>query len=102
MPCIDSKKKPYCTGLMDGLWKVIMSYRPPPQPAAHRRRGGLCASGEGASGDWSQRSVGPRRAGHTAEWRRVSVRWDEALGDAPCFYSEDPWGNRIEFIASPS
>lgn len=42
------------------------------QQLAHRRRGGLCTRGEGASSDWSQRSGRPRRAEHAAEWRRVS------------------------------
>lgn len=28
------------------------------------------------------------------------VVWDDALADAHRFYSEDPWGNRIELIAS--
>jgi catechol 2,3-dioxygenase-like lactoylglutathione lyase family enzyme len=27
------------------------------------------------------------------------VIWDDALGDVRRFYSEDPWGNRIELIA---
>ena len=27
------------------------------------------------------------------------VIWDEALADARRFYSEDPWGNRIELLA---
>jgi fluoroacetyl-CoA thioesterase len=30
----------------------------------------------------------------------VPVAWDDALGDTHRFYSEDPWGNRIEFITS--
>jgi hypothetical protein len=30
----------------------------------------------------------------------ATVIWDDALGDARRFYSEDPWGNRIEFLAS--
>ena len=28
------------------------------------------------------------------------VTWDEALPSERRFYSEDPWGNRIEFLAS--
>ena len=27
------------------------------------------------------------------------VIWDDALADAHRFYSEDPWGNRIELLA---
>ena len=27
------------------------------------------------------------------------VIWDAALGDAPRFHSQDPWGNRIELLA---
>ena len=27
------------------------------------------------------------------------VIWDDALGDATRFHSEDPWGNRIELLA---
>ncbi len=27
------------------------------------------------------------------------VTWDDALADARRFYSEDPWGNRIELLA---
>jgi hypothetical protein len=27
------------------------------------------------------------------------VIWDDALTDAHRFYSEDPWGNRIELLA---
>lgn len=29
---------------------------------------------------------------------RYPVTWDEALLDERRFYSEDPWGNRIEFL----
>lgn len=29
------------------------------------------------------------------------VSWDESLPGVPRFYSEDPWGNRIEFVAAP-
>jgi catechol 2,3-dioxygenase-like lactoylglutathione lyase family enzyme len=27
------------------------------------------------------------------------VTWDEALPDAPRFYTADPWGNRLELLA---
>jgi hypothetical protein len=27
------------------------------------------------------------------------VIWDDALADAARFYSQDPWGNRIELLA---
>lgn len=30
----------------------------------------------------------------------VRVEWDEALADARRFYTEDPWGNRLELLAS--
>ena len=30
----------------------------------------------------------------------VKVQWDAALEDARRFYTEDPWGNRIELLAS--
>jgi catechol 2,3-dioxygenase-like lactoylglutathione lyase family enzyme len=30
----------------------------------------------------------------------AKVLWDEALGEDRRFYSEDPWGNRIELLAS--
>lgn len=30
------------------------------------------------------------------------VTWDEALPGERRFYSADPWGNRIEFLAAPS
>jgi hypothetical protein len=29
------------------------------------------------------------------------VMWDEALPRAQRFYTDDPWGNRIELLASP-
>jgi 8-oxo-dGTP pyrophosphatase MutT (NUDIX family) len=29
------------------------------------------------------------------------VRWDQALADERRFYTADPWGNRIEFLAEP-
>ena len=29
----------------------------------------------------------------------VKVLWDDALDDVRRFYSEDPWGNRIELVA---
>jgi hypothetical protein len=28
------------------------------------------------------------------------VTWDDALPGERRFYSEDPWGNRIEFLAA--
>lgn len=30
----------------------------------------------------------------------VEVLWDDALDDIQRFYAEDPWGNRIEFLAT--
>jgi catechol 2,3-dioxygenase-like lactoylglutathione lyase family enzyme len=30
----------------------------------------------------------------------AKVVWDEALQGTRRFYSEDPWGNRLEFVAS--
>jgi catechol 2,3-dioxygenase-like lactoylglutathione lyase family enzyme len=30
----------------------------------------------------------------------VEVRWDETLEGVSRFYSDDPWGNRLEFLAS--
>jgi catechol 2,3-dioxygenase-like lactoylglutathione lyase family enzyme len=30
----------------------------------------------------------------------AKVVWDGALGDVRRFYSEDPWGNRIELLAA--
>jgi catechol 2,3-dioxygenase-like lactoylglutathione lyase family enzyme len=30
----------------------------------------------------------------------VEVRWDDALGGVRRFYAEDPWGNRLEFVAA--
>jgi hypothetical protein len=29
------------------------------------------------------------------------ITWDDALSDERRFYSADPWGNRIEFLAGP-
>jgi hypothetical protein len=29
----------------------------------------------------------------------ASVRWDQALPGERRFYTDDPWGNRIEFLA---
>jgi catechol 2,3-dioxygenase-like lactoylglutathione lyase family enzyme len=30
----------------------------------------------------------------------AKVTWDEALEDVRRFYSEDPWGNRVEFLTA--
>jgi catechol 2,3-dioxygenase-like lactoylglutathione lyase family enzyme len=30
----------------------------------------------------------------------AKVLWDDELADVRRFYSEDPWGNRIEFLAN--
>ncbi|MBS1678014.1 MAG: glyoxalase [Actinobacteria bacterium] len=32
----------------------------------------------------------------------VPVEWDDTLPGERRFYSEDPWGNRIEFLARPA
>ncbi len=32
----------------------------------------------------------------------ATVAWDQALGDVRRFFSEDPWGNRIELLARPA
>lgn len=32
----------------------------------------------------------------------ATVLWDEALDEVRRFYSEDPWGNRIELVAARS
>jgi hypothetical protein len=29
----------------------------------------------------------------------AEVRWDERLGDRRRFYTDDPWGNRLELLA---
>jgi catechol 2,3-dioxygenase-like lactoylglutathione lyase family enzyme len=47
--------------------------------------------------------VGPAELGQLAERLTAAgapVTWDETLPDARRFYSADPWGNRIEFLAS--
>lgn len=31
---------------------------------------------------------------------KAKVQWDDALEDVWRFYSEDPWGNRIELLAA--
>jgi catechol 2,3-dioxygenase-like lactoylglutathione lyase family enzyme len=31
----------------------------------------------------------------------AQVQWDEALPDVRRFYTADPWGNRIELLATP-
>ena len=31
----------------------------------------------------------------------VEVRWDDALAGVERFYADDPWGNRLEFMAAP-
>jgi catechol 2,3-dioxygenase-like lactoylglutathione lyase family enzyme len=30
----------------------------------------------------------------------VAVHWDDALSGAQRFYTEDPWGNRLEIVAA--
>jgi catechol 2,3-dioxygenase-like lactoylglutathione lyase family enzyme len=32
----------------------------------------------------------------------VEVAWDDALADVRRFYTEDPWGNRVELLARGS
>jgi catechol 2,3-dioxygenase-like lactoylglutathione lyase family enzyme len=47
--------------------------------------------------------VAPAELGPLAERLAAAghpVAWDEALPGERRFYSEDPWGNRIEFLAS--
>jgi catechol 2,3-dioxygenase-like lactoylglutathione lyase family enzyme len=47
--------------------------------------------------------LGPRELEALAERLAAAgapVTWDEALPGERRFYSEDPWGNRIEFLAS--
>jgi catechol 2,3-dioxygenase-like lactoylglutathione lyase family enzyme len=39
------------------------------------------------------------RLGERLEYAGVAVRWDEALPGARRFYTEDPWGNRVELLA---
>jgi catechol 2,3-dioxygenase-like lactoylglutathione lyase family enzyme len=49
-------------------------------------------------------SVGPGGIDALAERLAVAgamVLWDDALPGARRFFSEDPWGNRIEFVAGP-
>jgi catechol 2,3-dioxygenase-like lactoylglutathione lyase family enzyme len=31
----------------------------------------------------------------------VEVRWDEEIPGVERFYADDPWGNRLEFMAAP-
>jgi hypothetical protein len=39
-------------------------------------------------------AIAERLAGAGAQ-----VRWDERLGDRRRFYTDDPWGNRLELLA---
>lgn len=39
---------------------------------------------------------------HTLEHARCTVLWDDSLPDRRRFYTADPFGNRIEFIATGS
>ena len=39
------------------------------------------------------------RLGERLEYAGVAVRWDEDLPGARRFYTEDPWGNRVELLA---
>jgi catechol 2,3-dioxygenase-like lactoylglutathione lyase family enzyme len=32
----------------------------------------------------------------------VEVRWDEEIPGVARFYADDPWGNRLEFVAAPA
>ena len=31
----------------------------------------------------------------------VDVRWDDEIPGVARFYADDPWGNRLEFMAAP-
>ena len=86
------------------------------KPAPLRSRGGAWfALGKGQLHVGVEADFAPARKAHvglrmeTAELDRLAERlaaagapvtWDETLPGERRFYSEDPWGNRIEFLAS--
>lgn len=88
------------------------------KPEPLRARGGAWfALGERQLHVGVEREFAPARKAHvalrvgTAELDRLAgrlvaagspVSWDDALPGERRFYSEDPWGNRIEFLAVPS
>jgi catechol 2,3-dioxygenase-like lactoylglutathione lyase family enzyme len=43
--------------------------------------------------------AGLERLAERLEHAGVAVRWDEDLPGARRFYTEDPWGNRLELLA---
>lgn len=85
------------------------------KPSALRGRGGVWfQAGEQQLHVGVEESFAPARKAHPAlrvstgaleglaarlEKAGAQVSWDTALEGVRRFYSEDPWGNRIEFVA---
>jgi catechol 2,3-dioxygenase-like lactoylglutathione lyase family enzyme len=86
------------------------------KPEPLRARGGVWfALGERRLHIGVEREFAPARKAHVAlrvsaaelddlaEWLSAAgspVLWDDTLPGERRFYSEDPWGNRIEFLAA--
>jgi catechol 2,3-dioxygenase-like lactoylglutathione lyase family enzyme len=109
---------PGCEPEARRFYGKLLGLKELPKPAPLRARGGAWFSlGQHQLHIGVDQAFSPARKAHPAfevdpehldaVARRLSsagatVSWDTALPDVRRFYTEDPWGNRIELVAAPA
>ncbi|MGV1049202.1 MAG: VOC family protein [Solirubrobacterales bacterium] len=104
-----------CEGAARGFFGDLLGLEEIEKPPALRGRGGVWfALGDQQLHVGVESAFSPARKAHPAlrvsvdeldalaarlEAAGSAVSWDEALPGERRFYAEDPWGNRIEFLA---
>jgi len=107
---------PGCESAARRFFGDLVGLREVPKPEALSERGGVWfALDEQQLHVGVERSFSPARKAHPAlrvspeeldelarrlETANAKVLWDDSLPSERRFYSEDPWGNRIEFLAT--
>ncbi|HTX30908.1 MAG TPA: VOC family protein [Solirubrobacteraceae bacterium] len=106
---------PGCEDDARSFYRELLGLVEVEKPRALRARGGVWfQAGHQQLHVGVEESFAPARKAHPAlrvrpdgldqlaerlESAGAKVRWDEALDGVRRFYSEDPWGNRIELLA---
>lgn len=106
---------PGCEAEARGFYGHLLGLAEVPKPAALAARGGVWFAQlhVGVENDFAPARKahpaltvdGPAELSALAErltLAGVPVHWDDVLPGVPRFYTEDPWGNRLEVLAYPS
>jgi catechol 2,3-dioxygenase-like lactoylglutathione lyase family enzyme len=109
---------PGCEAQARSFYGGVLGLREAPKPQSLRARGGVwfaLAGRQQLHVGVEQQFVAARKAHPALAVDRLAlgelaarlaaagcdVRWDETIPSVRRFYVDDPWGNRLEFLAAP-